>query len=357
MRCLVAGCRAGFEEEAGADLVRAAAAIASDVVVETSPGCVVGWLAREPSGAAIARLMDLRPVFARNLFVGAGPIALPTGAARTRPDRVTSLLAAIRALPTPSHDAAWRAPYVEFPDTNEGKALTSLATALGTRLTEALRSEGRVRDDAMRRLHVFLCDGASAYVGTSDAATSCWPLGIPRIRVPHGAPSRSAAKLAEALVVFLGDEAATLLRPGVRAVDLGAAPGGWSWLLAQKGVRVTAVDNGPLKGEAARDPLITHVRADGFAYRPRRPVDWLVCDIVDRPSRIAELVAGWIADGTARYAIFNLKLPMKKRDEEVQRCARIIGARLQRAAVAHELALRQLYHDREEVTGYLARER
>ncbi|HEX4883001.1 MAG TPA: 23S rRNA (cytidine(2498)-2'-O)-methyltransferase RlmM, partial [Casimicrobiaceae bacterium] len=172
---------------------------------------------------------------------------------------------------------------------------------------------------------------------------------------PRGAPSRSAAKLAEALVVFLGDEANDVLRPGMRAVDLGAAPGGWSWLLAGRGLRVTAVDNGPLKEPVASDPLVTHVRADGLHFRPRRPVDWLVCDIVERPARIAELVAGWIADGAARFAIFNLKLPMKKRDEEVARCAQIIEARLARAEVAHDFALRQLYHDREEVTGCLVR--
>ncbi len=194
-----------------------------------------------------------------------------------------------------------------------------------------------------------------AFVGTSEASTTPWPLGIPRIRVPKGAPSRSAAKLAEAFVVFLGEQASEVLRPGMRAVDLGAAPGGWTWLLAERGLRVTAVDNGPLKGPVASDPLVTHLRADGLSYRPKRPVDWLVCDIVERPARIAELVAGWIAEGAARYAIFNLKLPMKKRDEEVQRCAAIIAERLDRAGVVCDFALRQLYHDREEVTGCLVR--
>jgi len=46
---------------------------------------------------------------------------------------------------------------------------------------------------------------------------------------------------------------------------------------------------------------------------------------------------------------------MKKRYDEVWRCAAIIRDALARARVPHTLLLRQLYHDREEVTGYLER--
>jgi len=66
-------------------------------------------------------------------------------------------------------------------------------------------------------------------------------------------------------------------------------------------------------------------------------------------------VANWIAEGAARRAIFNLKLPMKKRYDEVLRCRAAIESQMERARVGYTLALRQLYHDREEVTGYLAR--
>ena len=46
---------------------------------------------------------------------------------------------------------------------------------------------------------------------------------------------------------------------------------------------------------------------------------------------------------------------MKKRYDEVQRCAAIIGETLDRLRVRHRFALRQLYHDREEVTGFVER--
>jgi 23S rRNA (cytidine2498-2'-O)-methyltransferase len=297
------------------------------------------------------------PIFARSVFTGTGPHRLldaaPAAAHRQGkpPDRVTPLLAAIAPL-APPFSQAW----FEYPDTNEGKALSTLSRALGPRVDAALTESGALVARAHARLHVFLTDGATAYVGTSAAATGArWPMGIARLHMPRQAPSRSVLKLVEALAAFLGERELTLMRAGLRAVDLGAAPGGWTWLLAQRGLRVQAVDNGALTGPLLDEPLVTHVREDGLSYRPRRPVDWLTCDIVEQPARIAGVVAGWIADGDARRAIFNLKLPMKKRYDEVQRCKAIIGERLTRAGVQYELAIRQLYHDREEVTAYLAR--
>ncbi len=180
-------------------------------------------------------------------------------------------------------------------------------------------------------------------------------MGIPRLRMPGGAPSRSTLKLAEAIITFLPERDFDLLRAGMRAVDLGAAPGGWTWQLARRGLEVTAVDNGPLKGGVEDDPLVTHLRADGLAYLPRRPVDWMVCDIVEQPSRIATLVGRWIGEGHARHTIFNLKLPMKKRHAEVMRCRQIVEDALSQARVRHRISLRQLYHDREEVTGFVER--
>jgi 23S rRNA (cytidine2498-2'-O)-methyltransferase len=180
-------------------------------------------------------------------------------------------------------------------------------------------------------------------------------MGIPRLKMPRAAPSRSTLKLAEAIVTFLGDREGELLHAGMRAADLGAAPGGWTWQLAHRGLMVTAVDNGALKGEVADDPHVRHVRADGLAWLPRKPVDWMVCDIAEQPARVAALVGRWMAAGHARRAIFNLKLPMKKRYDEVRRCEDIIGQALARSRGKYRMVLRQLYHDREEITGCVER--
>jgi 23S rRNA (cytidine2498-2'-O)-methyltransferase len=354
---LFAQCRAGFEAETARDIEALAVVRGAPLEVAFQPGC--GYLAvparHELALDSIAAAVERTPpIFARALFAGNGPHELLRDrAAAHAPDRITPLVEALQSL---RDLAPFGTLWIEHPDTNEGKALSSLARSLHARLNERLREQRMLDDLSTRRLHVFLASGASAWIGASDARTgSRWPMGIPRLRMPPAAPSRSTLKLAEAFEVFLGDRATTLLRPGMHAVDLGAAPGGWTWQLAQRDLRVTAVDNGALRGDVAIDPRVRHVRADGLTYRPRQPVDWLTCDIVESPSRIARVVGSWIAEGRARHAIFNLKLPMKQRYDEVQRCRATVQELCAGRGTRCTLRLRQLYHDREEVSGYCTR--
>ncbi len=370
---VVAHCRAGFEPEAALDLGALAASAGTDVDVAAFAGIVVAT-PRSFDAPHWKRALDrTKPVFIRSLFIGTGPHALfdPT-ATKGRPDRVaplTMLADAFRSdfvVPGFQGPARERPAFAELrletPDTNDGKELSGLCRSLMPRLSAQLAERGTLvageggTGVPRPRLHVLFADGAHVYVGASQPPWgSPWPMGIPRLRMPRAAPSRSALKLVEAFVTLLGERELELLHAGMRAVDLGAAPGGWSWQLAHRGLRVTAVDNGPLKGEIADDPLVTHLRADGLTYLPRRPVDWMVCDIVLQPARIAALVGRWIGEGHARRAIFNLKLPMKKRFEETMRCRQIIEDALSPAPGRYMISLRQLFHDREEVTGFVER--
>jgi len=67
-----------------------------------------------------------------------------------------------------------------------------------------------------------------------------------------GYRSRAAFKLLQI------DEKEKLLRPGMSVLDLGAAPGGWSQVAAQKGAKVTAVDLLPV----APIPGVTVLKGD-----------------------------------------------------------------------------------------------
>ena len=241
-----------------------------------------------------------------------------------------------------------------FPDSNVGRQLSGFCRRLQGLVISLAEQQGLLRIDKKTapRVHCFFIAKNAAFIGLSEPGNdSSWPMGIPRLRIPAAAPSRAVAKLLEAWHVFLNPEHDSL-RAGMRAVDLGAAPGGWSWLLMKHGLQVYAVDHGLLKGEVVNNPLVKHIRSDGFHYRPRTPVDWLVCDIADKPARIAELVARWLAEGWTRQAIFNLKLPMKKRYDEIKYCGDIIEASLRRARLRYHLRFKQLYHDRQEVTSY-----
>ena len=348
-QAVIAHCRTGFEAECAADIGRIAAAAGIALATDARHGrafvVATGHSTPERWSAAVAATPSM---FARSIFAGSGPHELSTR------DRVTPIVEVAAGL-GPPYQCAW----LETPDTNQGKMQSGLCRRLAPLLENALTNAGMLVRGVGRlpRLHALFTADHSAWIGTSRAETgSAWPMGIPRLGMPRDAPSRSTLKLAEAFVVLLDeDERLRWLRPAMRAVDLGAAPGGWTWQLAHRGMRVVAIDNGPLKGAVASDPLVEHLRADGLTYRPRRSVEWMVCDMVLQPSRVAAVVAAWIADGACRRTIFNLKLPMKKRYEEVQRCATIIGETLRQRRVRHESRFRHLYHDREEITGYCGR--
>jgi 23S rRNA (cytidine2498-2'-O)-methyltransferase len=62
-------------------------------------------------------------------------------------------------------------------------------------------------------------------------------------------------------------------------------------------------------------------------------------------------MATWLREGWCRQAIFNLKLPMKKRWLETQLCLQRVS---DEAGMPLRLRARQLYHDREEITVFAA---
>lgn len=246
---------------------------------------------------------------------------------------------------------------LETPDTDEAKQLSGFCRRFNEPLAQALTKARlfRTNGKGLAALHILFSDANTAWLCAAlPGQAALWPMGIPRLRMPREAGSRSTLKLAEAIFTLLTDtERNQTLRAGLRAVDLGAAPGGWTWQLAYRGLRVTAVDNGPMAASVMATGMVDHLRADGFTWRPARPVDWLVCDMVEQPLRVAALMADWVGTGRCRHAMFNLKLPMKKRVDAVQQCRQLIHKRL--ASVGpYMLRIKHLYHDREEVTAYLA---
>ena len=338
-------CRAGFEKECAQEIIATATSMGVEGFVKAKPdsGYAVFRAHDDARGAELGENLPFEHlVFPRQAArVGELLADLPEG------DRVTPIVAAARALGT-----AFSELWIETPDTNDGKALASLTRPLAVHLERGLAKAGvGLKAPGAPRLHVFFVGGRACYVGISDhARSSPWPMGIVRLRMPSHAPSRSTLKLAEAFLVLVGTRD---FPPALTAVDLGASPGGWTYQLVQRGFMVTAVDNGAMDEALLQSGQVRHRREDAFHFKPPEPVDWMVCDMVESPSRIARLVARWIGEGQCRETIFNLKLPMKKRWEEVQRCREILDEGL--GGGGYFLRMKHLYHDREEVTAYLAR--
>lgn len=259
----------------------------------------------------------------------------------------------LEALPGPMR--VQETPRVDAPDTDAGRELGAFCRKFRGALTRALQPAADPDGD---ELWCLFPDSTRALIAlrTPGVWPLHWPAGIPRLKKPGAAPSRSVLKLEEALHRLVPDAWAP--HSGGRAVDLGAAPGGWTWLLRRRGLQVIAVDPQRLKGDLSDDPGVEHHRADAFTYQPPAPVDWLVCDMVERPQRVAPLMARWLAEGWTRRTVFNLKLPMAdgRHGGGGDPLPVIERTRTQLLEAGAEVCTAsQLYHDRDEVTVFAAR--
>lgn len=130
-------------------------------------------------------------------------------------------------------------------------------------------------------------------------------------------------------------------QPGERCLDLGASPGGWSWVLHETGATVLAVDKAPLDPRIAALPRLEYRKESAFALEPGaiEPVDWLCSDIVCYPTRLLSLVRRWLESGRARRFICTLKFQGETDHATAREFAAIPGSQLM-----------HLFHNKHELT-------
>lgn len=230
------------------------------------------------------------------------------------------------------------------PDADAYRGLSDRAEALGSRLREALgdaaAKEGSPPTAQLAQLCVFSAPSVAVGAVALRDAVSASPGGRHRMRRDREAPSRAAMKLEEALETLgYGPER------GDRCADLGAAPGGWTQRLIERGAKVIAVDPGPMRPDLAAHPKVKHLKESAFRYEPEEPLDWLFCDMAWRPLEVAQLLGKWARNGWADALCANIKLPMNDKNPILFRIRALLSE-----AGWKRLRLRQLYHDRDEVT-------
>ncbi|MGV6989315.1 23S rRNA (cytidine(2498)-2'-O)-methyltransferase RlmM [Testudinibacter sp. P80/BLE/0925] len=251
--------------------------------------------------------------------------------------------------------------WVETADTNEAKALSTFCRKFTVPLRQQLKKCGLLNFREIRgsgvTLHVLFITNDSCYVGYSyNNNHAPHFMGIPRLKFPSDAPSRSTLKLEEAILTFLSEkEEKQRMNDQMKAADLGACPGGWTYQLVKRGMFVYAVDHGKIAPSLMESGRVDHCPEDGFKFQPpkRTRLDWLVCDMVEQPARITALMSKWLLNGWCREMIFNLKLPMKKRYQEVRSCLQTLSDDLNKKGISHRLQAKQLFHDREEITVHV----
>lgn len=348
MTSIVLYCRPGFEKECGAEIQEKAAwnEVYGYLELTKKQGIVYFHLYNEADGETLMEKLPLkRLIFARQWFVTLAPILdLPEY------NRVEAIA---EVLGTEWQYADLR---METPDTNDGKALSKFCRKLAVPLRQALRKTKVLTekgDDFGAVLHALFLSGQQVLLGYSMANNSSpHVMGIPRLKFPSQAPSRSTLKLDEAFLYFIPKkEWDQRLTSGMNAVDLGAAPGGWTYQLVRRGMMVSAVDNGPMAESLMETGQVKHFMVDGFKFTPaKQNVYWLVCDMVEKPHRVAFLMTQWLLKGYCKEAIVNLKLPMKGRYQQVQKDLQTIKDIFAENQVKYELYAKHLYYDREEIT-------
>jgi 23S rRNA (cytidine2498-2'-O)-methyltransferase len=348
MNTLFMHCRPGFEGEVCSEIAEHAARLDVAGYAKAKPqSACAEFVCHEPDGPARLmrglRFADL--IFPRQWARGRF-VELP------ETDRISVLLQQLAEYPTCG--SLW----LEVLDTNDGKELSNFCKKFEAPLRKALLAAGKLVDDASKpRLLLTFKSGREVFLGMAEAGNfAMWPMGIPRLKFPREAPSRSTLKLEEAWHHFIPREQwDERLSGDMTGVDLGAAPGGWTYQLVRRGMLVTAIDNGPMAESLMDTGLVTHLMADGFTFKPKQPVDWMVCDIVEKPARNAALLETWLGEGLCREAVVNLKLPMKQRYAEVRRLLDRIEDGFRERGIKVTIGCKQLYHDREEVTCHLRR--
>ncbi len=221
---------------------------------------------------------------------------------------------------------------------------------VNTRLAEVLARSGAPLD--VRRpadvLSVVLAQDR-AYLGLSraDDNLSDWAGGMRRLRRDPQQISRAEFKLVEALEVFGLDPAGTTL-----ALDLGAAPGGWTRVLRGYGARVVAVDPADLAHTILQDAGVHHVRQLAEAYLSTTDT---VFDVILNDMRMdARDSARVMVDAVGRlrpsgWAVMTLKLPQDATVATMEAALKILKRSYD------VIGARQLFHNRSEVTVALRR--
>lgn len=234
----------------------------------------------------------------------------------------------------------------DAPDTKRLEGIWNNAVRLGKKfcpdLEKRFRPTHRLKPGGMVVQLLLTNDGIWFSHEVIDLMLNPRPGGFTRQRFDALAPSRSYLKMEEAL-----DRMPEPPNPGERAIDLGAAPGGWTYSFVKRGCHVTAVDHGPMKLPAHQEGWgsVEHLRENGITYEPAGDVDWLVADMLIAPGVALGLLRRWLASGRATRIICNIKLPQEQPYQSVKPVEDLL-----RAQHHYRWSIKQLYHDRREVT-------
>ncbi len=317
-----------------ADEVRAAI---PDAVVEPVAPDLAAFAAEGMSIADLATICRDTPVaFVRHLMRG---ITLLPAATAVSSEAVT--IAAVEA---------WRSrplrDRVSLQVWSSGDSVYPFRTdELWQALAATLRDDGiEVARSGQDQVASAVTTPAGVIFGLNGRTSSLsdWPGGRVRLAKPKGQVSRSEFKLEE----LLREHDLDFPQAGI-AIDLGAAPGGWTRILRQHGFEVWAVDPGKLDPRIASDPGVHQVVATA---RPFLESTGVVADLIVNDMRMEPgLSSALMAEAASRVRPGGTMIQTLK--VTPQHTLRSVHHALENLRRAWEITfVRQLQHNRNEVT-------
>ena len=220
-------------------------------------------------------------------------------------------------------------------------------------LAEAISEEtGATESIKKPRIVVsLLCVADKGYLGISTVHEnlSDWPGGARHYAQTDEQISRAEFKLLEALEVF-----GVQLPAQGRALDLGAAPGGWTRLLLEAGLQVVAVDPANLDPRLKDLPRLVHYRGYAEDYLDDAVKKHSKFDIIVNDMRMDAREAARLLGQASQclrpdgFIVSVFKLPHETYDIHPLATLREALKTLDRYySIVHA---RQLFHNRQEVT-------
>jgi 23S rRNA (cytidine2498-2'-O)-methyltransferase len=294
---------------------------------------------------------EQHPIFVRHL----APVQTVVDLANTEQD-IGTLALAIANLST--FDLLERgqrfAVQTRFVQTEESKVERPYSSGrLNQLLAEAIAEETAAVESIKKPQVVvsLLCTAEKAYLGISTAQEnlSTWPGGARHFAQTPEQISRAEFKLLEALELF-----GLSLPEGGRALDLGAAPGGWTRLLLEAGMSVVAVDPAKLDPRLQGQARLQHYRGYAETYledavKKHRSFDVITNDMrVDAREAARLLVQAGRCLRADGFILSTLKLPHITPEidplKNLREALNLLSKHF-RIVRAH-----QLFHNRQEVT-------
>lgn len=171
---------------------------------------------------------------------------------------------------------------------------------------------------------------------------------VKKYKRSDGFISRAEFKLMEAIETFQ-----IKIPPKARALDLGAAPGGWSRVLLDKGCRVTAVDPGALDKRIINHPSLSYVCATAQRYFAAQPAekqfDLMVNDMkMDMYDSVRFMLDAAFLLTPGGAAVMTLKLAKGQGLSKINKALALLEKKYR------VINTRQLFHNRDEVTVYIS---